>query len=145
MPSNPIELTRLFIRTLRAHHRRMHTVNQSLGIHPGQAPLFFILSSHEGLNQKELAEQMHIKPATLTVMLTRLEQAGFIERFADPADQRVWRIRLTPQGRSISMQVHEAAQEIDNLTFGNFTEEERSQFRGLMDKMYENLKNEPRT
>lgn len=142
MPPDSNELTHLFIRTLRAHHSRMHAVHQTLDIHPGQAPVFFILSNHEGLNQKELAERMHIKPATLTVMLTRLEQAGFVERFSDPNDQRVWRIRLTPEGHEISRRVHDAVEEIDLMTFGNFSEKEKEQFRGLMNKMYDNLKNE---
>ena len=137
------ELTHLFIRTLRAHHSRMHEAHQSIDIHPGQAPVFFILSSQEGLNQKELAERMHIKPATLTVMLTRLEQGGFIERFSDPSDQRVWRVRLTREGHEISRRVRQAVEEIDGLTFGNFSPEEREQFRGLMNKMYGNLKKGP--
>lgn len=140
MFSDSAELTHLLIRTLRAHHTRMHAAHQSLGIHPGQAPVFFILSSHEGLNQKELADKMHIKPATLTVMLTRLEQSGFVERFSDPSDQRVWRIRLTPEGREISRRVQDAVKEIDTLTFGNFSEEEKSEFRHLMEKMYRNLR-----
>ncbi|MDO3410153.1 MarR family transcriptional regulator [Saccharibacillus sp. CPCC 101409] len=140
MEPDSLELTHLFIRTLRAHHSRMHAVHQSLGIHPGQAPVFFILSHEEGLNQKELAERMHIKPATLTVMLTRLEQAGFVERFSDPADQRVWRVRLTPEGRRVSEQVHAAVQDVDSLTFDSFTAEERGRFRDLMTKMYQNLR-----
>ncbi|OWA36104.1 hypothetical protein B9G55_09605 [Saccharibacillus sp. O16] len=140
MLSDSTELTHLFIRTLRAHHTRMHAAHQSLGIHPGQVPVFFILSSHEGLNQKELAKKMHIKPATVTVMLTRLEQSGFVERFSDPSDQRVWRVRLTPEGHNIFRQVQEAMKEIDMLTFGNFSEEEQQQFRHLMEKMYGNLR-----
>ncbi|NGZ76206.1 MarR family winged helix-turn-helix transcriptional regulator [Saccharibacillus alkalitolerans] len=143
MLSDSTELTHLFIRTLRAHHSRMHVAHQSLDIHPGQAPLFFILSDQEGLNQKELAERMHIKPATLTVMLSRLEQAGFVERFSDPADQRIWRVRLTPGGRDISRRVRAAVEELDAVTFDSFTPEERDQFRRLMNKMYDNLKSEP--
>ena len=49
----------------------------------------------------ELAEQMHIRPATLTGLADRLESKSLIRRWPDPTDRRVVRVGLTPAGLAL--------------------------------------------
>ena len=49
-----------------------------------------------GIRQVELAEALDVEPITLCRMIDRLEEAGLVERRADEADRRAWRIHLTP-------------------------------------------------
>ena len=51
--------------------------------------MLFALYKKDGQSQKDLAKQLNINPATITVMLTRMEKAGLLERRKDPDDQRV--------------------------------------------------------
>src|SRR5690606_33080780 len=79
---------------------RAHGEIQEYGLYPGQPSLLFSLAKREGQSQKELAEELEIKPATLTVMLNRMEKNGLVRRAPDEQDQRVSRIYLTDEGRA---------------------------------------------
>src|SRR6201991_1623704 len=48
----------------------------------------------EGLKQSELAEQMEMQPITLTRLIDKLCDAGWIERRSDASDRRVNRLYL---------------------------------------------------
>src|SRR2546428_11217084 len=47
----------------------------------------------------ELAAAERVRPPTITRIVARLEQDGFVTRKIDPSDPRVARIRPTPHGR----------------------------------------------
>lgn len=51
-----------------------------------------------GLSQKQLAEELELEPLAVGRVIDRLESTGFVERRADPADRRCW--RLFPAARS---------------------------------------------
>jgi DNA-binding MarR family transcriptional regulator len=57
----------------------------------------------------EVAEQLHVRPATLTGLADRLERNGFIRRWTDPTDRRVVRIGLTDEGNAVLDEVFAAA------------------------------------
>jgi DNA-binding MarR family transcriptional regulator len=59
------------------------------------------LKRHEGSNQGTLADLLEVEPITLARMIDRLEEAGLVERRADPADRRAWRIHLTERAHPV--------------------------------------------
>jgi DNA-binding MarR family transcriptional regulator len=52
-----------------------------------------------------LGDLLYLESNTLTPMLKRMESAGLVERRRDLADERVVRIRLSPQGRSVASEL----------------------------------------
>ena len=48
-----------------------------------------------------LAKMIGVRPSTMSQMLERLEKAGYVSRFTDPADARVRIICLTDRGQNI--------------------------------------------
>ncbi len=50
---------------------------------------------------KEVGERLDLDSGTLTPLLKRLEQHGWITRGRDPDDEREVRISLTPRGRAL--------------------------------------------
>lgn len=48
-----------------------------------------------------LGEKLFLESNTLTPILKKLEQSGFVERRRDPADERQVRIRLTAKGSAL--------------------------------------------
>lgn len=129
----------VFSQVVRFHFRRAYMLLEKVGVYPGQPKLFFILENHEGYSQKELAEKIYVKAATMTIMLNRLEAANLIERRPDLNDQRVLRIYLTEQGKKVHSEVKEVLKEIESECFHNFTEEERLLLHKLFLQMRENL------
>lgn len=59
------------------------------------------LELREGLKQSELADDLDLKPITLTRLVDRLCANGLVERRADASDRRVKRLYLTPAARPV--------------------------------------------
>ena len=56
---------------------------------------------NEGMKQTELAEQMEMQPITLTRLIDKLCDNGWIERRGDESDRRVNRLYLRKTGRQL--------------------------------------------
>ncbi|NOU92099.1 MarR family transcriptional regulator [Paenibacillus sp. LMG 31456] len=136
----PDSLHAVFMRVLRTHRHTMHSLLQDQEVYPGQPPLLFALSKQDGQSQKELAERLHIKPATITVMLNRTEKNGLVERRPDEKDQRISRVYLTDKGREAHEEVRNAFKIMEAQCFENFTDEDQELLRRLLMQMYDNLK-----
>ncbi|NHN30779.1 MarR family winged helix-turn-helix transcriptional regulator [Paenibacillus agricola] len=129
----------VFSKVMRTHWHKMHELLQHQEVFPGQPPLLFALSRKDGQSQKELAEQLHIQPATITVMLNRMVKTGLVERKQDDKDQRVSRVFLTQKGKLAHTEVRETFKAMDTQCFGNFSEEDKQLLRRLMLQVYDNL------
>lgn len=132
-------LHHVFLQVGHLHFHRTFLLLDKVGIYPGQPPMLFALYKKDGQSQKELAKQLNIKPATITVMLTRMEKAGLLERRKDPDDQRVVRVYLTITGRDVCLKVVKVTDGISEECFRDFTQEEKMLLRRLLMQMKENL------
>ena len=54
-----------------------------------------------GLSQRELSDELVVDRSNVTGLLDRMEKAGWVRRVDDPADRRIYRVRLTPEGRRL--------------------------------------------
>lgn len=72
-----------------------------LGVTRAQWKVLFRLERQPGLRQIELADMLDIEPITLTRIIDRLEEAELVERIADPADRRAWRLHVTANARPL--------------------------------------------
>jgi DNA-binding MarR family transcriptional regulator len=69
-------------------------------------------SRQEGLSQTELAELLDMEPIPVGRVIDRLEKTGFVERRADPADRRRWRLYLTPKAHAVVGEMETIASEL---------------------------------
>lgn len=74
--------------------RRFDQRANGLGLTRAQWRVLAQLRRREGINQTALAEILEIEPITLGRHIDRLVEKGFVERRADPADRRAWRLHL---------------------------------------------------
>jgi DNA-binding MarR family transcriptional regulator len=59
------------------------------------------LAEADDLTVSALGEKLFLESNTLTPILKKLEQSGYISRVRDPADERQVRVNLTPAGRRL--------------------------------------------
>ncbi|WP_298281480.1 MarR family winged helix-turn-helix transcriptional regulator [Acidocella sp.] len=59
------------------------------------------LSRTPGLTQREMADALEIEPISLARLIDKLQAAGLVERRADLADRRIWRLHLTPNAAPV--------------------------------------------
>lgn len=72
-----------------------------LGLTYPQYLVMLLLWEEDGPAMKALGEHLGLDSGTLTPLLKRLEGQGLVTRTRDPADERLVRIRLTPQGSAL--------------------------------------------
>src|SRR6476469_3622895 len=89
-----------------------------MGVTRAQWKVLFKLSRLPGLRQIELADMLDIEPITLSRIVDRLEEAGLVERAADPADRRAWRLNVTAKAQPLIEKLHALAAELSAEAFG---------------------------
>lgn len=139
-PAEAESLDSMFAQICRLKHARIHTLLEALGLYRGQPSVLQALWEREGLTHTELARHVQVQPATITKMLRRMERAGFVERRSDPDDQRVSRVYLTEEGRSVRADVHQVWRQLEEEAFAGFTNEEQVLLRRFFLQIRENLK-----
>lgn len=71
------------------------------GVTRPQWQVLAILAGSPGINQGALADLLEVEPITAGRMIDRMQDAALVERRADPADRRVWRLYLTSKGQGL--------------------------------------------
>lgn len=70
-------------------------------------PQYLVLSTLwevDGQTIGAIAERLSLEPSTITPLVKRLEQAGFVGRQRNPDDERQVQVRLTPKGADIRVE-----------------------------------------
>lgn len=76
------------------------------GITRAQLTILARLSREPDLSQCELATIVEVSPMTIARLIDRLEKLGLVERRADPADRRIWRLRLTAKATPLHRDIN---------------------------------------
>jgi DNA-binding MarR family transcriptional regulator len=140
MPSTAHEeLGHLMGSVCRLHHTRADQSMERIGLYRGQAILLMILSRQDGITHSELAEKLRISPAAATKVIKRMEGAGYLQRQADPSDERVSRVYLQEQGRALIAEIERSFGKLDRAMFEGVPEAELVRFRDLLSRMAGNL------
>jgi DNA-binding MarR family transcriptional regulator len=104
----------------------------ALGVTGAQWKVLFKLTVKPGLRQAELADMMDIEPITLTRIIDRLQEAGLVERVADPADRRVWRLHVTAKAKPIAAKLRSIANEMSAEAFAGIAPEDIATTRRVL-------------
>ncbi len=123
------------------HHLRRHM--ERLGLHRGQGFALIHLWHHDGIPQRELARAMHIRPASVTNMLQRMERDGWISRSRDDADQRIVRVFITPKARGLREKAKTVFRQMEDELNEIYTVEERETLRRLLMKLHDRFTPDP--
>lgn len=97
------------------------------------------LQRQAGLSQKELAQAVEVEPMTVARLVDRLEASGFVERRADPADRRVWRLFLLPAAEPILKEIDAVRAEMLATISGDISPDEVAGATGILSRMKANL------
>ena len=123
-------------------HQLMYAVSKNLKemeMTPEQPILLNIILNYGPLTQKDLADKMHIKPATLTARLQRLEKRNFIVRTNDKNDKRVQYVELTDLGKTNLETSVQVLKDVSKIAFNGFEDEDLLQLRLFVERMQTNL------
>ncbi len=113
---------------------------RAYGITWAQGWMLLHLDNHEGeMRQVDLAIMLDIGTVALGTQIDRLEERGFVERRADPADRRSKHLYLTAAGEKKLASVLPAALALDAAMTEGFTADELATSANILERMKNRL------
>jgi MarR family transcriptional regulator, organic hydroperoxide resistance regulator len=110
-----------------------------VGVHHGQARVLVKLHRHGPLSQADIARVLSIKPATVTNMLTRMEQASLIQRKPHPQHGRKNMTSLLKAGVVAAHEVLKVWEKVEETLLKEFDESEIEAVRPALEQVLKNL------
>ena len=110
-----------------------------LGLTYTQYLVFLVLWEQDGVSVSRIGEKLMLDNGTLSPLLKKLEQEGYIERRRSVEDDRVVEIYLTEEGRALQ----EKAKDVPLRVAGciDLPSEKAQQLYALLYELLENQKN----
>ncbi|MDP9139892.1 MAG: MarR family transcriptional regulator [Pseudomonadota bacterium] len=87
-----------------AINRTYKPMLDGLGITYPQYLVLSVLWEEDGQTITEIANRLSLEPSTITPLVKRLEQAGFLSRQRNPEDERQVTVSLVKKGRDLQKQ-----------------------------------------
>lgn len=127
-----LDVTRL----LRKHFDRRA---EPLGLTRAQWRAIKLIHREPGISQKALAELLEMEPIPVGRVLDRLQQAGFVERRADPGDRRVWRLHITDKAHGVLDGMEVIAAGLRDDALAGIGDAELAACMAVLERMKQNL------
>jgi DNA-binding MarR family transcriptional regulator len=104
-----------------------------------QGRILYILWQEDNIPIVELSKKTGLAKTTLTSMLDRMEEAGLLSRVFDKSDRRQIRIELTEQARSLSGEYNKVSQDMNDIYYAGFSDDEIIAFENTLQRILKNL------
>ena len=114
---------------------------KTLGLTKSQLDVLAFLSRHqdEPIIQRDIVNYFHISNPTVTGILNRLEQKGYIVRRQSEKDKRIHHIVCTFDAKKLQHLFCTTAQNMENLLTKDFSAEEKEQLRAMLERIRNNV------
>jgi MarR family transcriptional regulator, transcriptional regulator for hemolysin len=111
------------------------------GITRAQWAVLAKLERSEGMKQTELAEQLEMQPITLTRLIDKLCDNGWIERRGDESDRRVNRLYLKKAARPLLGKLFGLKSEITATALEGISHPDAERLVAQLESIKENVRN----
>jgi MarR family transcriptional regulator for hemolysin len=108
----------------------------------GTLPVWLILLNlkiHKPTNQRNLAEKVGVREATLTHHLNAMDASGLVTRTRDAANRRVHLVELTDAGEAAFLRLQQAAIAFDARLRAGLADADLDQLSDLLGRMAANV------
>lgn len=129
------EIVELFFDVSRLNHQYSKMQPQNTDPFHGQHRCLSVLDTAGIVNQKNLAQALSIRPASVSEILTRMEQKGWILRRPSDKDKRVTLVSLTEEGRTQADQLRKDRARYHSNMLSGLTTDEKEQFSAALQKI----------
>ena len=117
-------------------------LEEKLSEHDLTAPQWAVLSrlmENNGQSLTAIGKSLHADKPTVTGVVDRLEQKGFVKKSRDLEDRRIIRVYLTTKGKNVSSRLPELAERVNQDAIQGMNEEEVKKLKKQLLKIQNNL------
>lgn len=111
-----------------------------LGLTYTQYIVFLVLWEKDGITVGELCDRLMLDNGTLSPLLKKMQQAGYVERKRSETDDRVVVITLTDRGRALQEEAREVPGKVAECI--SLPPEKARQLYSLLYELLDNQRNE---
>ena len=104
-----------------------------------QGRILYVLWQEDSIPIKTLSDRSGLAITSLTTMLERMEKQHLIRRVQDTQDKRRTLLCLTEQARSLKQDYDSVSEQMAQIYYHGFTEEEIIRFEEYLDRVRINL------
>ncbi len=130
--------SRLLVRREMTLRRESGYYGRHFSESPGQRRILALLRLKSPVSQKELLDVCGIRPASLSELLNKMENAGYISREKDETDKRSVLVSLTDAGRKAADEWEADSSGDGSGIFDCLTGEEKNQLSAILHKLISN-------
>ena len=116
---------------------------RAIGVTRPQWRVLALLKRFDGSTQVTVADMLDVEPITLGRMVDRMQDAGMVERRADPADRRRWRLHLTAEGEQKIEALRPTALALFDDAMAGLDEAQRLELEAMLNMVRANLTRKP--
>jgi MarR family transcriptional regulator, organic hydroperoxide resistance regulator len=119
----------------RATHRTLHALSIALAdLNLSAAEINALANLGDGgtLNVRQLSERTGTRASTLTGLLDRLENRGYLTRELDPGDRRSFRLPLTEAGQATATRVLAAIADLERDALSRLSAEQIAGYHAVI-------------
>lgn len=138
-----VSLHHAILMTYNAQKNSLRPGMVAIGLSPGQPKVLRFLAAHDSCMQKEIAEALNIEPATVSRLLSNMEQNGLVARSTPEECRRAESVSITEEGRAAFAGWETVCHTVEEQSLEDFSEEEKLQFMKSLCRMYQNLTGKP--
>lgn len=99
----------------------------------------YIFHKRQPVYPKDLEAGLHLSHPTVSGLLSRMEQKGFVEFQTDPRDRRSKRIVVSPKGLACHERMLAVIAANESRIVEGFTPEEKEQFASFLQRAIDNV------
>jgi DNA-binding MarR family transcriptional regulator len=118
-------------------HRDFIDTLAALDITQKQAATLFIANANPGVSQIDIANELHMDRATMTIILDKLEARDLIQRKRSQIDRRRQLLYLTPRGQKTLIAVKAKILQHEKRFRQRLSESEQAMLIDLLGRFYE--------
>ena len=106
---------------------------------PAVGRLLECAAANPGVSSRELCEALDLRPSSLSEILARAENDGFLSRTVDEKDRRVQHVSLTAKGRAAVAEIEKVHNEDAKKKTSCLSEEEKILFCSLCGRLSDHI------
>mgnify|MGYP003455111119 FL=1 len=117
--------------------KRYRTILATYNLTYPQYLVMLVLWEQDGIPLKAIGRRLQLDSGTLTPLLNKLIQSGYIEKARNELDERELVIKLTDAGQSLREQAASIPLQIQRVL--GLTDDEYKRYKGMLDELSQKL------
>ena len=101
--------------------------------------ILFQLSKNDKMAMHELSEAIHRDKSTVTALVNKLKEQGYVERIQSESDSRVVYVRLTEKGKAYTVETGAISSALNEKCFAGFTESQKDALYEFLARISKNF------